>query len=192
MNKKSKNTEVWKPVRGLENYIAVSNHGRVLSKARPVSYPNGLKKTKEDKILTPRKTRGYFYVRVLISDGEFRFSRNIAVHRLVAQEFCANRLGFNEVNHKDGNKENNHASNLEWVSRSENILHAVSMGLRGKPTGNRKFSEEQIAKVFELRKQQYRHKEIAEELGMGVSTVTHILLGSRRNDKIEEYRAIHN
>ena len=179
MKIKSKNIEIWKQIRGLENYFSVSSFGRVRSNERFIEKFDGLYK-KEATILKPRKTRGYFYVMLQIADGEFRFRRNIPVHRLVAQEFCNNRLERKEVNHKDGNKENNKADNLEWVSRSENICHARAIGLLGKPKGNRKFTDEQIAKVFKLRKQSYMHKEIAKELGMGVSTVTHILNGTRR------------
>lgn len=161
----NQSSEIWKPIRGLEKYYSVSSLGAVRSK---------------NKTLTARVTRGYLYVILEISDGEFRFRRNIPIHRLVAQEFCHNRLNRNEVNHKDGNKLNNNAQNLEWVSRSENIRHALALGLMKAPVGTRKFSNEKIKKVFELRKLDYKHKEIAQELGMGVSTVTHILLGTRR------------
>ena len=47
----------------------------------------------------------------------------VKVHRLVAMEFCDISLG-NEVNHLDGNKENNRFENLEWCSRSKNLLHS--------------------------------------------------------------------
>ena len=120
------------------------------------------------------------YTLLAVNAGEFRFRRNIPVHRLVAQEFCDNKLMRKEVNHKDGNKLNNAAVNLEWLSRSENQLHAYAMGLHNRPRGNRKFDIDKVRRVFELRKQNKFHKEIAQELGMGVSTVTHILLGSRR------------
>jgi len=56
-------------------------------------------------------------------------------HRLVATAFVPKVEGKDHVNHKDGNKLNNCASNLEWVTRSENMLHALDAGLstaRGK------------------------------------------------------------
>ena len=55
--------------------------------------------------------------------------RCFLVHRLVAMAYIPNPNNHPEVNHKDGNKLNNHVDNLEWVSRSENILHGIKIGL---------------------------------------------------------------
>lgn len=59
--------------------------------------------------------------------------KGIAIHRAVAITFLNNDLNKREVNHIDGNKHNNHVSNLEWVTTSENRLHAFKTGLQ-KPT----------------------------------------------------------
>lgn len=64
--------------------------------------------------------KGYRYVSI---------SRRVAVHRLVAMAFCIGYHPRLEVNHKDGNKANNHFSNLEWVSHSANMQHAWAKGL---------------------------------------------------------------
>ena len=52
------------------------------------------------------------------------------VHRLVAETFIPNPLNKSEVNHKDGDKSNNKVSNLEWVTSSENKIHARNTGLK--------------------------------------------------------------
>ena len=52
------------------------------------------------------------------------------VHRLVAQKYIPNPMNYKQVNHKDGNKENNSVTNLEWVSNSQNRKHAVQNGLQ--------------------------------------------------------------
>jgi hypothetical protein len=56
--------------------------------------------------------------------------KNFYVHRLVAEAFIPNPNNLPMVNHKDGNKLNNHVSNLEWVVSSENAQHAVDTGLK--------------------------------------------------------------
>jgi hypothetical protein len=55
--------------------------------------------------------------------------KNCRVNRLVAQVFIPNPKQLPEVNHIDGNKDNNHVSNLEWCDRSQNMKHAIRTGL---------------------------------------------------------------
>lgn len=77
---------------------------------------------------------GYMRVR-LYQNG---VSKQKFVHRLVAEKFIPNPKGLPEVNHIDGNKANNQVSNLEWVTSSDNKLHALATGLRtycGGPKG---------------------------------------------------------
>lgn len=64
--------------------------------------------------------------------------RGNAVHRLVAREFCPRPENADTVDHLDNISTNNAASNLEWVTRSENTRRAIGMGLfegrkRGRP-----------------------------------------------------------
>ena len=62
------------------------------------------------------------------------------VHRLVAECYIINFLSKEQINHIDGNKDNNHISNLEWVTSQENIIHARRTGLNpyNKPTYGKK------------------------------------------------------
>ena len=81
----------------------------------------------------PRKTRecaGYVYVCVR-KDGK---TRNVRLHRLVASAFVPNPENKPHINHKDGNKANNCAHNLEWCTPSENERHKVnSLGIKQTP-----------------------------------------------------------
>ena len=70
---------------------------------------------------------GYLQVKIV---GNYRGNKHTFIHRLVAEMFIPNPLGKLEVNHIDGNKTNNAAVNLEWVTHAENIIHADSTGLR--------------------------------------------------------------
>lgn len=69
--------------------------------------------------------RGYLRVK-LQKDGE---KLSTGIHRLVALTFIPNPENKPEVNHKDGNKLNNHVFNLEWVTTKENVCHAWKTGL---------------------------------------------------------------
>ena len=111
--------EIWKTIEGTGGIYEVSNTGKV----RCTNY----KMTGKTKELTAgEKAGGYLQLRVKI-DGKLK---TVVVHRLVAEAFIPNPENKPEVNHKDGNKKNNHIDNLEWATRSENIQHAVTAGLR--------------------------------------------------------------
>jgi hypothetical protein len=68
------------------------------------------------------------YEAIKLTAGGIRKHR--LVHRLVAEAFVPKLLNKNEVNHIDGNKLNNNVCNLEWVSSSENKMHAIAIGLK--------------------------------------------------------------
>lgn len=119
--------EIWKNIQDCPNY-QVSNLGRVRSIPRP--------KTKGG-ILTQRKNNcGYLKVYFWINGKGKLFS----VHRLVANAFIENPDNLPQVNHKDGDKENNRYDNLEWCSAKSNVVHRFKI-LKQQPF--RKFKEEQ-------------------------------------------------
>jgi HNH endonuclease len=86
----------------------ISRDGRVYSKTSKTVIPGSVE-------------GGYRYVKC---NRKRRY-----VHRLVAQKFIPNPNNKKCVNHKDGNKLNNHVDNLEWATVAENTQHAVDMGL---------------------------------------------------------------
>lgn len=97
----------------------LENHRYIVSRDGEVRRKNSLKG------LSPRNRKGYLCVD-LYEDCN-RVTRR--VHRLVAEAFVPNPDNKPEVNHKDGNKLNNSADNLEWVTKKENCRHAWNNGL---------------------------------------------------------------
>jgi hypothetical protein len=102
-----------KDVVGFEGYYKVTEEGEVYS----VRAERFLKKS--------LKKNGYEYIELNVG-GKVVHKR---VHRLIAEAFVSNDCGKPYVNHLDGNKSNNCSENLEWVTGSENNLHAVDTGL---------------------------------------------------------------
>ena len=115
-------TEVWKEIKAYRDTYEVSNYGRVRKKprigARGYHVHGNIKKQREN-------SNGYLRVSMRIGDKE----KEYFVHRLVAELFIPPIPGKTFVNHKDGNKHNNHVSNLEWCTKSENQKHALKTGL---------------------------------------------------------------
>lgn len=122
------------------------------------------------------KKRGYFYVCLY---GENK-RKNFILHRLMAECFLPKEEGKEYINHIDGDKTNNTLGNLEWCTSSENQLHSVKLGLRGKPVGNLKYEENTIEYIRYLRKKGFLLREISSLVSIPISTITHICLGSRR------------
>lgn len=118
------NKEIWKDIKDYEGLYQVSNLGRVRSVDRTYiqKAKNGsiLSHTYKGQILKPNNVKGYLQV-VLQKHKNIKWEK---VHRLVAQTFISNPKNKREVNHKDGNKQNNCVNNLEWVTISENQLHS--------------------------------------------------------------------
>lgn len=115
--------EIWMPVKGYEKFYHVSNFGRVKRVEGFVTHPITGKKNKKqrERILGLGKKENWYPNFSLCKNGT---KINVCVHRLVAIAFIPNPLNKPCVNHIDGNKKNNHVSNLEWVTFQENELHS--------------------------------------------------------------------
>lgn len=88
--------------------------------------------------------RGYSTIRIKDNNKK---KITLTVHKLVALAFIENLNSYNELNHQDGNKQNNHFSNLRWCTRSENIKHAWDNGLRYFTAKTRKAVLENLQKA---------------------------------------------
>lgn len=117
--------EIWKPVVGFENEYKVSNYGRVRTNSLFRTSKDGRTYLVKARILKQYKQRGYLNV-TLSKCGHYKKAR---VHRLVAAAFIPNPDNKPEVNHIDGNKQNNGVENLEWCTSAENSRHALEHGL---------------------------------------------------------------
>ena len=119
--------EVWKDIPGYEGIYQISTSGQIKSSDRPVWHGTFMY-TRKGTIRKPFDARGYKALN-LSKDGKKTF---FTVHRLVALTFIPNPDNLPEINHKDGNKLNNHVDNLEWCTPSQNTQHAVDTGLLSK------------------------------------------------------------
>lgn len=102
------------------------------------------------------------------------------VHRLVGETFISNPENYPQINHKDGNKTNNHISNLEWCDNGHNQKHAYQIGLN-KPTNGEKhwhskLTEQQVLEIRELYStKNYTQKELGKKFGIRQFQISRII-----------------
>ena len=114
--------EIWKDIEGYEGYYQVSNLGRVKSLERKTKQHHNSVRTQPERILKSWIKR-YESV-ILCKDSK---TKKVPIHRLVAKAFLPNENNLPEVNHKDENKLNNCADNLEWCTREYNINYGTAI-----------------------------------------------------------------
>lgn len=151
--------------REFHNYVVFSN-GEIWS-----NYKNDF--------LVPQDN-GVGYMKVVLRiNGK---SKNVYVHRLVAECFLPNPNGLKEVNHIDGNKRNNDVSNLEWCTGLENKGHAVKNGLTPKGERNHahKLTEEQVNTIraeYVYGSRDKNQRALARKYNVSQTTIRYILNG---------------
>lgn len=164
--------EIWKDVNGFEGYFQISNYGRVKQLEREVW--NGYAWfTKKEKMLKISYRKAYPSVRFYIDNKVYWKS----VHRLIAEAFIPNPHNKSEVNHINGIKTDFNIDNLEWVTRSENQLHAFRTGLnkphihKGSLNPSSKLNE---IDIINIRNDKRLHRIIAESYGISRYNITNI------------------
>ena len=127
--------EIWKDIPNYEGMYQVSNLGRVKS----------LKRGKQHFLKCWEHCSGYIHVGLSINFKRKTFK----VHRLVMLAFVGE--SDLQVNHKNGIKADNRLENLEYCTRSENIIHAfkigLAKGLKGEKNGNSRLTEHEVKKI---------------------------------------------
>lgn len=161
----------------------ISNFGRVYS-------------TFTKRILTLTPTwNGYYRVFLRLNNGTGRY---YLVHRIVMIEFhiIDNYSNF-QVNHIDCDKSNNDEENLEWVTASENILHAYRSGVKTKAKGEdcsyatiTNQQADEIGKLLSTK--QYSHKQISEITEVPIHIISNISSGSTWRDIYNKYKLYEN
>lgn len=112
--------EIWVKVNGFEHY-EVSSMGRIRSTDRILKGgldPDGYRTI----LLYPKPT------------GK---RKNVRLHRLIAKHFIPNPDNLPQINHINGNKDDNRVENLEWVSAKQNVMHSINIGLRNDEVKNK-------------------------------------------------------
>jgi len=163
-------TEIWKQITGYENLYEVSNLGRVKSLIRT-------KHIKEDRIMKPTAHCTGYQIIGLTVNGKQKLFR---LHRIVALHFCEKKDDCDVVNHKNGIKDDNKASNLEWTTVSGNTSHSFAMGLqsvrRGQESNLSVLSESDVIKIREKFKEGgYTKKQIGLLFNVSRTCIHHIV-----------------
>jgi hypothetical protein len=122
----NKSIELWRDIAGYEGVYMASNLGQIKSLSRVRATPTGGDRLYPERILKPSKNPDGYLIVTLNNFGKKCFS----LHKLIALTWVNNIENKPVINHKDGNKLNNRADNLEWCTLSENTKHSYAMGLQ--------------------------------------------------------------
>ena len=171
-------TDVWEDVLEFESFYQISNFGRLRSKSRIVA--NG-QDNKSERLVIGRiiktQNNGKGYLQYYVSIHRKRIMRY--AHRLVAYYFLPNPNHYTEINHKDGNKSNNNVSNLEWCSKSQNMVHAINTGLKvsqkGEEVARAKLNNESVLQIRKLASEKMLHKDIAKKFNISIGYIWHLV-----------------
>ena len=151
--------ECWAPASDYEGFYEVSTLGRI-------------RRTESGRLRTLSLAQGRKYINVCLSGGGQAATPD--VHRLVAQAFVPNPENKPMVNHIDGDKMNNRASNLEWSTQVENSVHAVDLGLikSGTRAYNSRLNDDAVKEMRRLHQTGVSYADLGRAYGVDGSTVS--------------------
>lgn len=168
-------TEIWKDVIGYEGLYQISNLGNIKSLDRVLKnrWGNYIRK---GAVMALNMCNRYAAINLFVN---WKF-KHCKIHRLVAIAFIPNHENKPEVNHINGNRYDNRAENLEWVTTSENELHAYRTGLKKSMYGDKNPAARlSYKKVDEIKKKYSSEKismsKLAEQYGVSKSTIFNAL-----------------
>lgn len=159
--------EIWRPIIGYCRY-EISSLGRVKSLPRERLSSSGGRYTTREIVLREAVNRYGYRVVSLRRDDGCQITKT--VHRLVASAFVENPYLHAEVNHFDGDKTNNRAVNLEWVSRQQNEIHKAIV-LRASSGEKNHISKLTSGAVRAIRASSDSHVSLARRFGVSPSAV---------------------
>gem|GEM_PF-734995 len=174
--------EYFLDVPGYEGLYQVSNNGNIKSLSR--KFKN---RTYGGEIMKGSIDRDGYKKVLLIKDKN---KKKYFVHRLVGLAFIENDLSHPVINHKNGNKLDNNADNLEWVTISQNNIHALRNGLKkpsfkhllayvgkGENHNVAKINEVQVKEIRKLRKEGLSLKNLSQQYNLHQTTISKICTG---------------
>ena len=165
-------TEEWRDIKGYEGIYQASDKGRIRSLDRRIGGKRkGSTRNWKGTIKHPTKRKNGYLKITFYKDGK---SETREVQRVVAETFIPNPENKAQVNHKDGNKENNCIENLEWVTARENSIHARDVLDKGSMKRVAQFSRGGVLIA------EYRSLRIASEnIGIKQCGISNVLSGRR-------------
>lgn len=133
---------------------------------------------KTGKYLRPQSNGRYYKVTLSLGNSK---QQQFLLHRIIAECFVPNLMKKKEVNHINGDKYDNRIENLEWVTPSENQIHAVKNNLKkhGTDLWNGKFTKEQVLKIIKRKQNGESCRKLGEEFGVNATTISAISRGLR-------------
>lgn len=136
------------------------------------------------KKLKPVKSSGG-YLRVKLMNNV-----SYSVHRLVASAFIENPHDKPDVNHIDGNKTHNYVENLEWATKSENVIHAYKNNLnsnKGEINPNAKLTKKDVKNIWKMINKGKSFTEISDKFNISRQTISNIYHGNTWKDMYNKY-----